>query len=108
MTIKIEELVVPATADAPDAEDFAASVNINCAVEAEAYGNQDLVMSPAEVLPWWQDPEGPRLLWGVRADGRLVARAMLDYLVADPTTDPIELNTLPSVGPLAMEAIFEA
>ena len=95
MTIEIEQLVVPATADAADGADFAASVEINCQVEAEAYGNQDLVMSPAEVLPWWQDPEGPRLLWGVRVDGRLVARAMLDYLVADPTTAWSMVSVLP-------------
>ena len=84
--ITVEELVIPTSADAPDAADFAASVAINCDVEAEGYGHDELRISPAEALPWWQDPDSPRRLFGVRVDGTLVARGMYDRIVSDPHT----------------------
>jgi len=82
--ILIDELVIPATADAPDAADFAAAVDIAMTVEAEGYRTDDLRLTAAESLPWWQDPSSPRRLFGVRLEGRLVARAMYDRLVTDP------------------------
>ena len=82
--IEVEELTIPATADAPDAADFAAAVDVAMTVEAEGYHTDDLRLSPAESLPWWHDPNSPRRLFGVRVDGRLVARAMYDRLVTDP------------------------
>ena len=82
--IEVEELRIPARADAPDAADFAAAVDISVTVEAEGYRTDDLRLSPAETLPWWQDPSSPRRLFGVRLDGTLVARAMYDRLVTDP------------------------
>ena len=84
--ITVEELAVPATVDAPDAADFAASVAINVQVEAEGYGTDDLRVSAAETLPWWQDPASPRRLFGVRVDGQLVARGMYDRITSDPHT----------------------
>lgn len=93
--ITVEELVIPRTMDADDAEDFAASVEIMADVEAEGYGTDDLRLSPVEVLPWWSDPESPRRLLGVRVDGRLVARAMFDRLVRDPDTAWLMVSVLP-------------
>jgi len=84
--IEVEELVIPATADAPDAGDFAASVAITGEVEAEGYGHDELRISAAEALPWWQDPASPRRLFGVRVDGDLVARGMYDRITSDPHT----------------------
>ena len=85
-SIVVEELIVPVTTDAPDAADFAASVDISAQVEAEAYGNDELRLSAAEVLPWWQDAASPRRLFGVRVDRQLVGRAMFDRLLDDPET----------------------
>ena len=56
--ITVEELVVPATADAADAVDFAASVDIRNAIEAEVYGTDDFWLAPAEILPHWQQSAG--------------------------------------------------
>lgn len=83
---QIEQLVVPESMDAADSTDFATNCAIVAACESLAYGTDDLALSPAEVLPSWQDPGSPRRLFGVRVDGRLVARAMTDHLLADPST----------------------
>lgn len=82
--IAIEEITIPASVATADAADFAAAVDIAMTVEAEGYSTDDLRLSAAESLPWWQDPSSPRRLFGVRVDGRLVARAMYDRLVTDP------------------------
>jgi GNAT superfamily N-acetyltransferase len=92
--IDIEELVIPASIDAADAADFAEASILANDVEAETYGNDDLRLSPAEVLPWWQDPQSPRRLFGVRIDGRLVGRAMYDRLVSDPDTAWLMVSVL--------------
>ena len=94
--ISVEELIVPASADSPDAADFAASVGIMADSELEGYGHDELRMTPAEALPFWQDPASPRRLFGVRIDGELVARGMVDHLVPDPATHWAMVNVLPA------------
>ena len=79
----VEELVVPETADAVDAADFAAAIEIMNRSEAEAYGHDELRLFPDEVLPWWQDSANPHRLFGVRVDGALVGSATYEYLASD-------------------------
>jgi len=91
----VEELVVPTSMDQLDAADFAASVGIMAATELEGYGHDELRMTPAEVLPIWQDAANPRRLLGVRIDGALVARAMYEVLLTDAATCWAMVNVLP-------------
>lgn len=92
----VEELVVPASMNQGDANDFAASVEIMAATELEGYGHDELRMTPAEVLPVWQDAASPRRLFGVRIEGALVARAMYEVLLADTATCWAMVNVLPA------------
>lgn len=93
--ISVEELAVPASIASSDAADFAASVEIMAAVELEGYGHDELRMTPAEVLPIWQDAASPRRLFGVRIEGALVARAMYEVLLVDQATCWAMINVLP-------------
>ena len=93
--ITVEELVVPTTADAADAVDFATSVDIRNVIEAEVYGTNDFWLAPAEILPHWQQSAGPTRLFGVRVDGELVARLVYEWLADDQTTMWPTINVLP-------------
>lgn len=90
----IEELVVPATVDAPDASDFTVCSFIMNENEALAYGNDELRLEPDEVLPWWQDSANPHRLFGVRLDGTIVGCATYEYLVADADSCWSRVNVL--------------
>ena len=92
----VEELVVPASMDRPDAADFAASVEIMAQSELEGYGHDELRMTPAEVLPSWQDAASPRRLFGVRIEGAIVARAMYHYIAGEPGTCWVMIAVLPA------------
>jgi len=82
--VVVEELVVPATIDAPDAADFVESVELRNLVEALGYGTRELAMTAAETLPSWLDPEhSPRRLFGVRSDGRIVGRGFVEGNAGD-------------------------
>ena len=93
--LTVEELVVPATADAVDAVDFAASVDIRNVIEAEIYGTDDFWLAPAEILPHWQQSAGPTRLFGVRVEGALVARLVYEWLADDATTAWLTVQVLP-------------
>jgi GNAT superfamily N-acetyltransferase len=80
----IEEIVVPATIDSPDAGPFIEMCEIKNALEEEGYGNDELSYLPSEILPNWQDASSPHRGWGVRVDGTMVARA---YLVTSRDDD---------------------
>ena len=67
-SLTVEELAVPANADAPDAADFFASVQIMGAIEVEGYRNDELVMGAAEVLPWCSRFRSNRVGGGWRKD----------------------------------------
>jgi GNAT superfamily N-acetyltransferase len=75
----VEELVIPASVTADDAADFVESIELRNTIEALGYGTRDLELSAAETLPSWLDVEhSPRRLFGVRIDGRLVARGFYE------------------------------
>lgn len=93
--ITVEEFVVPATADAADAVDFTASVDIRNVIEAEVYGTDDFWLAPAEILPHWQQSAGPTRLFGVRVDGKLAARLVYEWLADDATTAWLTVQVLP-------------
>ena len=94
--ITVEQLVIPASVDDDDAADFIADVDIHAKAEAEKYGHDELRLTPAEVLPWWQDAAAPRMLFGVKIDGQLVGRAMYKWLVSDPLTCWVAVDVVPA------------
>jgi len=93
---EIVELVVPSSADAADATDFVEAVAIQSLVEVEGYGTDELWQSAADVLPFFQDPGNPRRLFGVRRDGRLIARAVFDWQTSDDTSAFAKVEVLPA------------
>ena len=93
--ITVEQLVIPASVDDDDAADFITDVDIHAKAEAEKYGHDELRLTPAEVLLWWQDAASPRELFGVKVDGQLVGRAMYNRRLSDPTTCWVALDVLP-------------
>lgn len=93
----IEEVAVPIAPDSPDAADFAATVEVHNAVEADGYGTDELGSTTAEVLPGWLDEDyEPKRLFAARVDGRIVARAVYETLASDRSmTAWLELQVLP-------------
>ena len=82
--IIVEELVLPARADADDAADFARVIDIRNGVEVAAFGTDDVSRRPDELLPFWQDPQAPVRLFGIRVDGELQAASFYETLLDDP------------------------
>ncbi|PJJ71737.1 acetyltransferase (GNAT) family protein [Diaminobutyricimonas aerilata] len=74
----VEELRIPARIEDADAADFIATVDVRNAVEAEVWGSDEGTWTAAELLPGWQSEHEPHRLFGVRVDGRVVARAMFE------------------------------
>lgn len=75
----IEEIAIPASLDLPEAADFIETVAVRNAVEAEGYGSDEFDFTAAELLPGWLDMEyEPKVLFGARLAGRIVARAIIE------------------------------
>lgn len=92
---RIEQLVVPDTVDSEDAGDFVASIDARNAAEIAAYGSPDVAYPPEELLPYWHDPHEPKVLWGARVDGRIVARGTLELQLSDETVGWMDLKVHP-------------
>jgi GNAT superfamily N-acetyltransferase len=77
--LTIDELAIPATLDGPGGADFVEMTRVRNEIEADAAGNYDLAVRPAELLPLWraQKYEPKRLFLG-RVGGRIVARAIIE------------------------------
>jgi GNAT superfamily N-acetyltransferase len=75
----IEEAVIPAAVDAPDARDFVEMTRVRNEVRAEASGSRDLGVTPEELLPAWlgQRFEQKSLLVA-RVENRVVGRAIAE------------------------------
>jgi hypothetical protein len=69
--LSIDELPIPASLDAPEADDFRATVEVRNASEREGYGTDDFAYSAEELLPGWQNVEHePDSSWPARAPRR--------------------------------------
>ena len=81
----IGELAIPASIDAPGADDFIEMTRVRNRVGAEVCGSYDLAVTPEELLPSWlaQDFEQKRMLVA-RVDGRIVGRAVIELPVGTP------------------------
>ncbi len=78
-SVTIEEVAVPATLDSPGAEDFIATVDVRNAVETDGFGTAEFEYGAAELLPSWLNSHEPKKLYAARVDGRIVARAIIEW-----------------------------
>ncbi|MBX3092630.1 MAG: GNAT family N-acetyltransferase [Cryobacterium sp.] len=93
----IDELVIPANIDAPDAAGFIEMTHVRNEIEAETMGNRDLAYEPAELLPHWQDPYQPQICLVARIDGRIVARAIYETPIEEGSRDAwLGIEVLPA------------
>ena len=72
------EVVVPDDVDAPDAALWRACVDLQNAVDAEAYGTDDLAFWPHEQLVEWHDEHAPKAMLAVHVGDELVAMGTLE------------------------------
>ena len=79
MTIPIDEIPVPRAVDDADWPAFAEAIDVRNAVQAAAYGTDEMFVSPADLLPFWLDPHEPKRLLVARVDGRIVGRAVIEH-----------------------------
>lgn len=84
---EIEELVIPASIDAPDAAGFIEMVGVRNEIEAEIVGNRELALEPAELLPYFLDPHKPQTCLVARVSGRIVARAIIEVPAEEDSKD---------------------
>lgn len=80
---RIEELPLPRRLDDETGRDFVAAVAVRNACETTAFGTPEVAFSPERLLSHWQDPHEPRRWWVARADGGVVARALLEWQLDD-------------------------
>jgi GNAT superfamily N-acetyltransferase len=79
----IEEVVVPASVDAPGAADFVRAIEVGNLVEVETYGTPEIAYEPAEELPQYHNPYEPHRLYAARVDGVIVGRATAETHAGD-------------------------
>jgi len=91
----IELLPIPETLDSEGWADFADSVEARNASEVAGYGTPEVSYPPAELLPYWHDPNEPKVLWGARVDGRIVARAVHEWQPEDGSVGWMDLHVHP-------------
>lgn len=83
ISLRIEELALPATVDAPGAADFVEMIDVRNRVEVGILGTDALSVTPAAVLPHFgSNPERGRRHFVARADGAIVGRAILGWPTA--------------------------
>jgi GNAT superfamily N-acetyltransferase len=91
----IERLPIPETLDGPGGADFVATIDARNAAEIAGYGTAEVAYPAAELLPYWHDPHEPKVLWGARVDGRIVARATHEWQVDDGNVGWMDLRVHP-------------
>jgi GNAT superfamily N-acetyltransferase len=74
----IEQVAIPNTLEEPGGAAFVEMTLVRNRIEAETLGSTDLSIEPAELLPFWQDPYNPHLLWVARVDGGIVGRGIYE------------------------------
>ena len=79
----IQDVITPATIDAPDAADFVRAIEVANRVEALGYGTPDLSYEPVEELPHFTNPHEPRRMIVARVDGEIVARGLYETQTGD-------------------------
>jgi GNAT superfamily N-acetyltransferase len=91
----IEQLVIPDTLDGAGGADFVASIDARNAAEIAGYGTPDVAYPAEELLPFWHDAHEPKVLWGARVDGHIVARATHEWQLDDQAVGWMDLKVHP-------------
>ncbi|TFD09495.1 GNAT family N-acetyltransferase [Cryobacterium sp. TMT1-66-1] len=77
----IDELIIPATPNAPSWPDFEAATRVRNITEAEGFGTNDLQYSAAGLLPGWLNTKyDPKRMFVARVGGAVVGRAAYETL----------------------------
>lgn len=93
----IEELLIPASVDTPDAADFIEATRVANDIEADIVGSYDLGWEPVELLPQWQNPYETQRMFIARADGRIVGRATYEVQSGEnPRSAWVFVDVLPA------------
>ena len=79
----IDELVVPATIDAPGVGEFVEAIEVGNVVAADAFGTPDVGYDADEELPQFHNPYQPKRMLVARVGGRIVAQAMAETSTSD-------------------------
>src|SRR6478752_1570546 len=85
--VRIEQLWIPDTLDAPDAEDFRAAVEVGRKVRMQTWGSDDLAYTPLEKLLELADPYERQVILVAKVDGDIVGAVD----IALPLTDNLDL-----------------
>lgn len=95
--VGIEELVIPASMDAPGAAAFAEMVDVRNAIETQVMGTDALNCSARELLPVYQAQEDqPIRLFVARVGGRIVGRGILSWQAEEGATASwVDVEVLP-------------
>lgn len=91
----IEQLAIPRTLEGEGGPDFVASIEARNAAEVAGYGTPDVAYPADELLPYWHDPHEPKVLWGARVDGRIVARGVHEWPAGDGSIGWMDLQVHP-------------
>ena len=80
-TVLVDEPTIPRAVGGVGWDDFVAQHDVGVAVEAHAYGTDELALTAEEALPTWLNQRfEPRRLLVARTDGVIVGRATLETL----------------------------
>jgi len=93
--VTIDEIVIPQTLDDPSGPDFSGSIAVRNAVQAAAFGTNEMFMPADDMLPFWLDPHEPKRLLVARIDGRIVARAVVEHTLESSEIAWVTVEVLP-------------
>jgi GNAT superfamily N-acetyltransferase len=85
--VRIEQLFIPSSIDAPDAADFLAAVEVGRKVRMQTWGSDDLAYAPLEKLLELDDPYERQVILVAKIDGEIVGTVD----IALPLTDNLDL-----------------
>ncbi|GAA1269061.1 GNAT family N-acetyltransferase [Arthrobacter pascens] len=85
--VRIEQLFIPNSIDAPDAADFLAAVEVGRKVRMQTWGSDDLAYAPLEKLLELDDPYERQVILVAKIDGEIVGTVD----IALPLTDNLDL-----------------
>lgn len=82
--VEFRPLTIPASMDAPDADEFREFTRVRNEVYREISGTDDDTLAPEELLPHYQpSPEEIRYVWVAVVDGEIVGRVGVDIPLED-------------------------
>src|SRR6476620_10281258 len=81
--VQVEQLWIPDTLDAPDAEDFLAAVEVGRKVRMQTWGSDDLAYTPLEKLLELADPYERQVILVAKVDGDIVGAVDIALPLAD-------------------------